>query len=57
LAIAANAVIKADGVWYILTVIGLTRFLESIPFWRFHDRVLAFSNPAPVAVAAKASDS
>ena len=57
LAMAVNAVLRIDSLWYILSAVALTRLLESVPFWRFHDRLLDFSTQRPeIAVAAKASD-
>ena len=56
LAMAVNAVLRTDALWYMLSVVALTRFVESIPFCRFHDRLLNFSPAAAeIAIGAKAS--
>jgi Zn-dependent protease with chaperone function len=57
LAAAANAILRSDSLWYVFGVVALTRLVESIPFWRFRDRVLSLSNQSlETAVAAKANE-
>src|SRR5262249_23313695 len=55
LAAVINAAVGADALWYILGVVGLTRLVESVPFWRFRDRLLAFKNQQ-VAIATANND-
>jgi hypothetical protein len=54
LAAITNILTRGNALEYVFGVIVLTRFIESIPFWRFRDRVLEFSKPAAeIAIAVK----
>jgi len=57
LALAINALLRTDSLWYIFTVVIFTRLIESIPYWRFHDQILDFRNRRrEIAVATKSSE-
>jgi Zn-dependent protease with chaperone function len=52
LAVAINALLRTDSLWYIFAVVLFTRLIESIPYWRFHDQILDFRNRQREAAAA-----
>jgi hypothetical protein len=53
LAAAVNLVLGLDSLFYLCSVIVLTRIFESIPYWTFRDRLLSFVQ-AELGRAAKA---
>lgn len=53
LAAALNLVLGLDSLLYLCSVIAITRIFESIPYWRFRDRLLSFVQ-AELARAANA---
>jgi hypothetical protein len=55
LAVIANALARADALGYIFGTALLTRLIESIPHWRFRDRLLEFNAQTGSARAAKNS--
>jgi len=55
LAAVINALFRLDSMWYICGVVLAARLVESVPYWRFRDRMLTFS-PRPTLAAAKASE-
>lgn len=42
LAVAVNLVLGLDSLFYLCSVIVITRIFESIPYWSFRDRLLSF---------------
>jgi len=52
LAVVANAALRADAIWYVLGITLWTRLVESIPHWRFHDRLLSFETDSSAKAAA-----
>jgi hypothetical protein len=52
LAVVVNAAFRADGIWYVLGIILWTRLVESVPQWRFHDRLLQFETDSSAKAAA-----
>lgn len=52
LAVVVNAALRADALWYVLGVTFWTRMIESIPLWRFHDRLLPFETESSAKAAA-----
>ncbi len=55
LAVVANALAHTGALGYIFGTALLTRLIESIPHWRFRDRLLEFNSQADSALAAKSS--
>jgi hypothetical protein len=52
LAVVVNSALRADSIWYILAVTLWTRLIESLPLWRFHDRLLLFETESSAKAAA-----
>lgn len=52
LAVVVNAASGADAIWYVLGVTLWTRLVESVPLWRFHDRLLHFETDSSAKAAA-----
>jgi Zn-dependent protease with chaperone function len=58
-ALITNAVLGLDAISYLISVILLARLVQSIPYWRYRDRLLSFATQSrpEVGIAAKASES
>ncbi|HKW17163.1 MAG TPA: M48 family metalloprotease [Terriglobales bacterium] len=55
MAIVFDALLRTDATWYLCATIIVTRMIESIPYWRFRDRLLQFNTPSAAAAAATKS--
>jgi hypothetical protein len=44
--VVVNSVLQLDSLVYICGVTLLARLIDSIPYWRYHDRLLSFGSLA-----------
>lgn len=52
MAALVSAALRIDSILYLFGVGLFTRIVDSIPYWRFHDRLLSFAEPASTSRAA-----
>ena len=52
LAAVVNAALHANAFWYVLGITLWARLVESVPQWRFHDRLLQFESESSAKAAA-----